>query len=82
MAVVNSPSVRGSPPKRSALMAGNSATGSANTVADRSARNAPASTWLCRMNRIPSATARGPSRGRSPGGRSVGSRPTPYSAAA
>jgi hypothetical protein len=44
MAVVNRPRVRGSSPYRSALMAGNSATGSPKTVAFRSARNAPSST--------------------------------------
>ena len=42
-AVVNSPSVRGSPPNRAALIAGNSETGRPKNVALRSARNAPAS---------------------------------------
>ena len=62
MAVVNRPSVRGSPPNRSALIAGNRATGRAKTVAARSARNAPLITWLRRIKPIPSATARGPGR--------------------
>src|SRR5215831_1050651 len=69
MAVVNRPSVRGSPPNRSALIAGNRAAGRPKMVALRSARNAPASTLLLRMKPIPSATARGlgrvaPQRGR------------------
>src|SRR5579862_2605055 len=49
IAAVNRPSVAGLPPNRSALIAGNSATGRPKTVALRSARNAPASTWLRRM---------------------------------
>jgi hypothetical protein len=57
IAVVNNPRVRGSPPNRAALIAGNSETGSPKNVALRSARNAPASTGLRRMNEIPATTA-------------------------
>ena len=81
MAAVNRPSVRGLPPNRSALIAGNRAMGRPKTVALRSARNAPASTWLRRMKPIPSATARGPGRGAPACGRMAGSLATPYSAA-
>jgi hypothetical protein len=77
-AVVSRPSVRGSAPKRSALMAGNSATGRPKTVADRSARNAPASTRLRPMYLIPAATARGPGRAAPADRGSAGSRATPY----
>jgi len=80
LAVVNRPSVRGSPPNRAALIAGNSATGRPKTVALRSARNAPAITWLRRMNPMPSATARGPGRAGAPD-RIAGILATPYSAA-
>ena len=82
MAVVNRPSVRGSPPNRSALIAGNRATGRPKTVAFRSARNAPPITWLRPMKPIPSATARGPGRAAPPDGRIAGSLAIPYSAAA
>ena len=81
IAEVNRPSVVGLPPNRSALMAGTSATGSASTVAFRSARNAPASTWLRRMKVIPSAAARQPGQAEPGcGGMSTGSRATPYKA--
>ena len=82
MAAVNRPSVRGLPPNRSALIAGKRATGRPKMVALRSARNAPASTWLRRMKLIPSATARGPGRGALPCGRMAGSLATAYRAAA
>ncbi len=82
MAAVNRPSVRGLPPNRSALIAGKRAMGRPKTVALRSARNAPASTWLRRMKLIPSATARGPGRTAPPCGRIAGSLATPYRAAA
>ena len=78
IAVMNRPSVRGSPPKRSALMAGNSAIGRPKMVALRSARNAPASTWLRPMYLTPAATARGPGRAAVPDRGSAGSRATPY----
>jgi hypothetical protein len=61
---------------------GKRATGRPKTVALRSARNAPASTWLRRMKLIPSATARGPGRGALPCGRMAGSLATVYRAAA
>ena len=79
IAVVNRPSVRGSPPYRSALMAGNSAIGRPKTVALRSARNAPASTRLRPMYLSPAATARGPGRAAPADRGSAGSRATPYS---
>ena len=82
IAVVNRPSVAGLPPNRSALIAGKRATGRPNTVALRSARNAPASTWLRRMKLTPSATARGPGRVALGRGRIAGSLATPYRAAA
>jgi hypothetical protein len=81
IAAVSRPSVRGLPPNRSALIAGNRATGSPKTVAFRSARNAPARTWLRRMNEAPSATARMPGRTGAPWARVAGSRTTPASAA-
>ncbi len=81
MAVANRPSVRGSPPKRAALIAGNRDTGRPKTVAFRSVRNAPPMTWLRRMKPTPSTTARGPGRAGVPG-RIAGSLAIPYSAAA
>ena len=54
IAAVISPRVRGSPPNRSALIAGNSDSGRAKNVAFRSVRNAPARTWLRLMNESPS----------------------------
>jgi hypothetical protein len=57
MAVVNSPSVRGSPPNRSALIAGNSDVGRPKNVAFKSARNVPARTGVRRMNETPAITA-------------------------
>ena len=55
-AAVNSPRVRGSPPNRSALRAGNSEIGSPKNVAHTSVRNAPASTAVRRINEKPAAT--------------------------
>ncbi len=49
-AAVNNPRVRGSPPNRSALSAGNSDVGSPKNVAQTSVRNAPASTGVRPMN--------------------------------
>ncbi len=66
IAVMNSPRVRGLPPNRSALIAGNSDTGSAKNVAFTSARNAPHSTGVRRMNASPSSVSASPDRGRAP----------------
>jgi hypothetical protein len=55
-AAVNSPSVRGSPPDRSALSAGNSEVGSPKNVAQTSVRNAPVSTGVRLMNEKPAET--------------------------
>ena len=55
-AAVNSPRVRGSPPKRSALSAGNSDVGSPKNVAQISVRNAPVSTGVRLMNEKPAET--------------------------
>ena len=79
IAAVNRPSVRGSPPKRSALIAGNKATGRPKMVAFRSARNAPRRIRLRPMNRRPSATARSPGRAAPAVRGRAGSRATPYS---
>src|SRR5215472_5206589 len=78
IAAVNRPSVRGLPPKRSALIAGNSATGRPKIVAFRSARKVTGRTWLRRMYRTPATTARGPGLGAVADGRIAGSLPTPY----
>jgi hypothetical protein len=77
----NKPSVRGLPPNRSALMAGNSTTGKANTDTLRSARKAQASTWWRRMNANPSATARRPPWLAPDAAGAAGSLAIPYSAA-
>ena len=57
IAAVNSPSVRGSPPNRSAFRAGNSDVGRPKNVAQTSVRNAPASTGVRPMNEKPAAIA-------------------------
>ncbi|HEY6786140.1 MAG TPA: hypothetical protein VI365_02400 [Trebonia sp.] len=86
---VNRPRIRGSPPNRSALIAGNSDSGNAKKVADTSVRNAPASAGVRPMNDSPKATCRRCARGRkrapaagASGAGMAGRRPTPYSAAA
>ncbi len=68
--------MRGSPPNRSALIAGNSDTGSAKKVAFTSARNAPHSTGVRRMNDSPSSGQREPGPAR-PGPASVPLPPSP-----
>jgi len=55
-AAMNSPSVRGLPPNRSALSDGNSDVGSPKNVAHASVRNAPASTGVRPMNENPAVT--------------------------
>jgi len=85
MAARNRPSVRGLPPNRSALRAGNSDVGSPKNVAQISVRNAPASTGVRRMSEKPAPTEE--SRVRSPRSdvefslvSDFGREPTPYSA--
>ena len=63
IAVMNRPRVRGLPPNLSALIAGNSDTGSAKNVAFTSARNAPHSAGVRRMNASPSSVSASPDRG-------------------
>ena len=70
------------PPNRSAFTAGSKENGIASTIATRSARNAPTSTRLWPMYRMPSTTAASPGRPMSSSGGSAGSRATPYNAAA
>ena len=82
IAAVNRPSVRGFPPKRSALMAGNSATGRPKMVAFRSARKAPMRTWVRPIYLTPATTERTPRRAPAAASGSAGSRATPYRAAA
>lgn len=75
------PRVCAAPPKCAALIAGNNAVGMPSAVALRSATSAPVSTWLRRMNRSESPSARNPGRDTVPRGGIGGSRPTPYSEA-
>ena len=78
---MNRPRVRGFPPNLSALIAWNSDTGSAKNVAFTSARNAPHSTGVRRMNASPSRVSASPDRGRSPSSAAL-SRAAPSSPAA
>lgn len=80
IAAENSPSVRGSPPNRSALIAGNNASGSPKNVAFRSARKAPARILSCQINERPAPMAASGARSGDWSLRAVaaaGSRPMP-----
>ena len=85
IAALKSPSVRGSPPNRSALSAGNSDVGSPKNVAQTSVRNAPASTGVRPMNEKPAETEETRDRSERSDGEfsramALGREPTPYSA--
>src|SRR5689334_4664079 len=69
IALRNSPSVRGFPPKRSSLISGNRLMGNDNTVAARSVSNAPRTDECDTRNRRPSPTPRNPGRDGAPSGR-------------